>query len=221
MRITVLGTGSVGRTLAPALERNGHAVVVGTRDPAVTLARPELADWGLRNPHIQVLAHADLPPGADVVVNATDGNGSLEALRAVGAQHLAGAVLLDVANALDFSAGMPPRASSVAEVLQAEFPAARVVKALNSITASVMVDPTIVPGEHTALLCGDDQAAKDVVVGLLVELGWPRAAVLDLGGINHARGLEQLLPTWFSLVGSFGHAELNLQVRVRPATEDG
>src|SRR6266508_397265 len=142
MRIAVLGTGTVGRTLAGKLRELGHDVEIGSRsqkDDAVEFA--------------------DAAGGAELVVNATAG--SLEALRAAGAENLAGKVLLDVSNALDFSRGRPPRLSvcnddSVGEQIQRGFPEARVVKSLNTVNASVMVDPSLVPGEHSVFVSGND-----------------------------------------------------------------
>jgi predicted dinucleotide-binding enzyme len=104
MRIAVIGTGSVGRTLATAVAAQNHDVVVGTRDPVVTGTRDEWTHSDLR-----LVAYADAASGADLVINATSGDVSIAALQSVGAEALAGTVLLDVSNPLDFSAGFPPR----------------------------------------------------------------------------------------------------------------
>src|SRR4051794_6903236 len=141
MRIAVIGTGVAGRTLAQAFQRGGHDVVVGTRDPDETSRREE---WiGLDVP-LQSLALVAAP--ADLVGNGTNGMASLSALGEIGSDHLAGKVIVDVANPLDFSQGFPPTLSvkdsdSLAEQIQRAFPDARVVKALNTMNASVMVDP--------------------------------------------------------------------------------
>ena len=211
MRIAVIGTGSVGRTLAQAFQRAGHDVVVGTRDPDETAGREE---WvGLDVPLQQLaLVAAD----ADVVVNATNGSASLAALGEVGSDHLSGKVLIDVANPLDFSQGFPPTLSvkdtdSLAEQIQRAFPEARVVKALNTLNAAVMVDPgSVGEGDTTVFAAGDDAGARDLVVGLLRELGW--VDIIEFDDLSNARGLEMWLPLWVRLMGPLGTPAFNLKI---------
>jgi predicted dinucleotide-binding enzyme len=216
VRIAVLGTGTVGLTLAGALAALGHDVAVGTRDPAGSAARDDVAAWGADHADIPLLPLDRVAAGADLVVNATNGAATLDALEAVGEAALAGVVLLDVANPLDFSAGFPPTlfvadTDSLAEQIQRRFPAARVVKSLNTMAASVMVDPAALGGgDHTVLLSGDDAAAKAVVDGLLRELGW--VDVLDLGDLSTARGAEMWLPLWVRLYGALGTGAIQLKV---------
>ncbi len=207
----MVGTGTVGRTLARGLRTAGHEVVVGTRDPDETSSREEWVGSDLTLRALPLVA-AD----ADVVVNATNGAASLAALGEVGSDHLAGKVLLDVANPLDFSAGFPPTLTvkdtdSLAEQIQRAFPEARVVKALNTMTASVMVDPgSVGDGDTTVFAAGDDPEAREVVIGLLRDLGW--TDVLELDGLSNARGLEMWLPLWVRLMGALGTGEFNLKV---------
>jgi predicted dinucleotide-binding enzyme len=161
---------------------------------------------------------ADAAAFGELAINATAGVASLEVLEAAGAEQLAGKVLLDVSNPLDFSQGMPPTLTvcnddSLAEQLQRAFPDVRVVKALNTVTAAVMVQPDLVPGRHTMFMCGDDAAAKQQVGVLLAELGWTDGTVLDLGDITAARGMEMYLPLWLRLYGASGTAVLNVEVR--------
>ena len=161
MKIAVLGTGVVGRALAGRLSQLDHEVTVGTRDPAATLARtepdqmgnPPYGQWQAQHAAVQLTALADAAAEAEVVVNATAGGTSLAALDAAGATNLAGKVLLDVANPLDFSQGMPPILSpsntdSLGEQIQRAHPQARVVKTLNTMSATVMVDPARLPDSH-------------------------------------------------------------------------
>lgn len=201
MRIGVLGTGTVGTTLAGKLRELGHEVEVGSRDGSK--GDGSFAD---------VAAHGEL------LLNCTAGTASLAALELAGDENLSGKVLVDVANPLDFSGGFPPRLSvcnddSLAEQIQRRFPDARVVKALNTIGAPVMVDPDSVPGEHTIFMAGDDAAAKEQVLELLESMGWPRSRVLDLGGIAASRGPEMYLPLWLSLYSRNGSPVLNIEVR--------
>lgn len=207
----MIGTGSVGRTLSQKLQELGHDVVVGTRDPDETSRRDEWAGLGVPLRQLGLVA-AD----ADLVVNATNGLASLSALGEVGSDHLAGKVLVDVANPLDFSQGFPPTLSvkdtdSLAEQIQRAFPETKVVKALNTMTASVMVDPgSVGDGDTTVFAASDDAEARQVVVGLLGELGW--VDVVELDGLHNARGLEMWLPLWVRLMGTLGTAEFNLKL---------
>jgi len=225
MRIAVLGTGVVGRTLAARLDGLGHDVVIGTRDPAATMGRTEpggfgtapYRDWQDGHPGVRLLSFADAAAFAELVVNATSGAAAMAALVAAGEAGLAGKVLIDVSNPLDFSRGMPPtldpvNTDSLGEQIQRAFPAARVVKALNTMNCHVMVDPGRVPGEHNVFLCGNDDAAKAAAAELIASFGWPAANVIDLGDISAARATEMLLPLWLRLMGSFGHADFNFHI---------
>jgi predicted dinucleotide-binding enzyme len=205
MRIAVIGTGSAGRALADGFRRIGHDVVTGTREPEVTRARDDWGDGALA-------AYADAATGADLVVNATGGQVSLVALAEV---DLAGKVLLDVANPLDFSNGFPPTLSvkdddSLAEQIQRAHPEARVVKALNTVNGAVMVDPARLPEATTIFVAGDDQGARQLVRDLLVELGW--SDIVEFPALDAARGLEMWLPLWVRLMGALGTADFNLKL---------
>ncbi len=206
MRIAVIGTGSVGRTLTEGFRRIGHDVVIGTRDPEETRARDEWAGEDA------LVGFADAGRDADLVVNATGGTVSLEALAEV---DLDGKVLVDVANPLDFSAGFPPTLTvkdtdSLAEQIQRAHPGARVVKALNTVNAAVMVDPSRLGAETTIFVAGDDEGARGVVRTLLGELGW--TDVVEFGSLDAARGLEMWLPLWVRLMGTLGTADFNLKL---------
>jgi predicted dinucleotide-binding enzyme len=161
---------------------------------------------------------ADAAGFGELVVNATAGAASLDALEAAGGEQLAGKVLVDVSNPLDFSAGMPPTLTvcnddSLGERIQRAFADVRVVKTLNTVTAAVMVQPDLVPGRHTLFVCGDDADAKAQVGELLQGFGWPADTILDLGDITAARGMEMYLPLWLRLYGATGTAVLNVEVR--------
>lgn len=225
MKVAVFGTGMVGRALAGRLDQVGHDVTVGTRDPAATSARtdadpmgnPPFGQWHAEHDSIPLRTYAEAATGAEVVVNATSGTGSLAALSAAGTDLLAGAVIMDVANPLDFSAGFPPTLSvantdSLAEQIQRAFGSARVVKTLNTVTAAVMVDPSRVPGDHQIFVAGEDAAAKDVVRDLLRAMGWREGQVIDLGGLRAARATEMYLPLWLSLMQTLGTADFNIAV---------
>ena len=156
MKIAVLGTGMVGRALAGRLSGLGHDVTIGTRDPQATLARtepdgmgnPPYSTWAKAHPEVALATFGDAAAGAELVVNATNGSGALPALELAGADHLAGKVILDISNPLDFSQGFPPTlfvkdTDSLGEQIQRAFPQARVVKTLNTLNADLMVDPAV------------------------------------------------------------------------------
>ena len=204
----------VGKAIAGKLVALGHEVTMGSR----TADNEEAASWaggaGQRASHG---TFADAAAGGELVFNCTAGAASLDALTAAGADNLAGKVLVDVANALDFSQGMPPSltvmgSDSLGEQIQRAFPSARVVKALNTMNCLVMVEPDRVAGRHHAFLCGDDDAAKGQVRQLLLEFGWPEDSILDLGDISAARATEAYVLFWVRLMGAVGSPDFNIEV---------
>lgn len=223
MKAAVLGTGMVGRTIAARLAEFGHAVAIGTRDPQVTLARtgadamgaPSFAAWAAENSGITVASFADATAGAELIVNATNGGASLEVLAQAGEENLDGKVILDIANPLDFSNGMPPTlfvkdTDSLGEQIQRAFPGARVVKSLNTMNADLMARPGQLSDPGTVFVSGNDAEAKAIVSGLLKDFG--HQDVIDLGDITTARGTEMLLPVWLRLWGALGTPAFNFKI---------
>jgi len=206
----------VGQALASKLVSLDHEVVMGSRqagnEKAVQWAATVGGTAG-EGTFATAAAYGEL------VVNATGGAVSLAALTAAGAENLAGKVLVDVANPLDFSGGMPPtltvcNTDSLGEQIQRAFPDSLVVKTLNTMSAEVMVTPGVVDGSHTVFMAGDDAGAKGQVAELLVSFGWPPGDVLDLGDITAARGLEMYLPLWLRIWGATGTRDVNVKVVV-------
>jgi predicted dinucleotide-binding enzyme len=224
MRVGVLGTGIVGRTIAGKLADLGHDVSIGTRDPAALeertepdyMGNPPFPVWQAVHPNIGVATFEEVAARSEVVVNATNGAGSLEALRLAGEHNLDGKILMDISNPLDFSHGMPPslfvsNTDSLAEQIQRAFPGAWVVKTLNTVTAAVMVDPARVGGgEHTMFVSGDHAGARTEVTNLLQAFGWKH--VMDLGGIQAARGMEMALPLWLAIVTATNDPMFNFSI---------
>ena len=215
----MLGTGAVGRAVAARLDELGHDVAVGTRDPDATLSRTEerggYAAWQDEHPGVRLDTFAGAASGADLVVNAASGDVSLDVLEQAGGDALAGKVLLDISNPLDFSGGFPPRLfvkddDSLAEMIQRAQPDARVVKTLNTLSNHLMVHPETLGEETTVFVSGDDQDAKATVVDLLGQLG--HTDVIDLGDLSTARGVEMWLPLWVRLMGALGGADFNLKI---------
>jgi predicted dinucleotide-binding enzyme len=215
MKFGILGTGMVGEALATKLAANGHEVMMGSRDAANPKAKAWAAKAGAK---ACTGSFAEAARFGEVLFNCTSGMASLQALKSAGADALASKVLVDVANPLDFSKGMPPSLSvcntdSLGEQIQREFPKARVVKALNTLAASLMVDPTGVAGDHSLFLAGNDAGAKSEVSRLLTDdFGWKPVNLIDVGDITAARGTEGLLLLWIRLYGKFGSANFNFHV---------
>ncbi|MGX9888289.1 NADPH-dependent F420 reductase [Streptomyces sp. NPDC002276] len=214
MRYAVLGTGEVGQALGGKLVELGHQVTLGSR----TKDNPAALKWAESvGAGASAGTFAEAAAAAEVIVNAVGGRVALAALEAAGAEHLDGKVVLDVSNPLAFEDGRlrlsPVESDSVGEQIQRAFPHARVVKSLNTVNCQVMVDPSLVPGEHQVFVCGEDAEAKARVTALLGEFGWPAHRVLDLGGIESARAVEMMLPLWVNLFRTLGHGEFNLEVR--------
>jgi predicted dinucleotide-binding enzyme len=224
MKIGVLGTGMVGQAIAGKLAELGHAVVVGTRDPAATLARttpdgmgnPPFRSWREKHPAVELGTFAQAGAHGELVVNATSGSATVAAVKAAGEENLAGKVLIDVSNPLDFSRGRPPSLSvcntdSLGEQIQRAIPAAKVVKALNIVNASLMVNPRqLADGAHSIFVCGNDAGAKAQVSKLLESFGWQD--ILDLGDITNARGTEMYLALWVRVFGAVKTPTFSLKI---------
>ena len=224
MKIAVLGTGIVGRTMAARFADLGHEVAIGTRDPEATLARnepdamgnPPFPAWQADHQGIALRTFAEAAEQAEVVVNATNGGASVEVLTQAGAANLAGKVLVDIANPLDFSQGFPPTlfvkdTDSLGEQIQRAFPDVKVVKTLNTMTAALMAEPALAAGgDHSVFVSGDDDDAKSTVIDLLHGLG--HTDVIDLGDLSTARGTEMLLPVWLRLMNALGTPMFNFKI---------
>jgi 8-hydroxy-5-deazaflavin:NADPH oxidoreductase len=224
MKIAVLGTGVVGQALAGRLAELGHEATVGTREIAATMARtepdgmgnPPFSVWTTAHPTVRLATFADATADADLVVNATSGAVSIAALNEAGADNLAGKVVLDTSNPLDFSQGFPPTlfvkdTDSLGEQIQAAFPQAKVVKTLNTMAAALMVNPKLLAdGGHSVFVSGNDVDAKKTVTALLESFG--HTDVIDLGDLSTARGTEMFLPIWLRLMGALNTAMFNVKI---------
>ena len=224
MKFAVLGTGTVGRTLASRLDELGHEVTIGTREVESTLARtesdamgnPPLSRWLELNPRVSLADFTEAARRGEIVVNATAGAVSMAVLTLAGADNLEGKVLLDIANPLDSSQGLPPTlfvkdTDSLGEQIQRTFPNARVVKTLNTMAASIMVNPAqLAGGAHSVFVSGNDVDAKSTATALLESFG--HTDVIDLGDITTARGPEMLLPLWLRLWGALGTPMFNVKI---------
>jgi 8-hydroxy-5-deazaflavin:NADPH oxidoreductase len=224
VRFGILGTGVVGKTIAARLDGMGHEVMVGTRNPEETKSRaepdaygnPPFSAWQEEHPEVKLATFSEAAAHGEMVVNATSGVVSLEALELAGEDNLNGKVLVDISNPLDFSQGMPPILSvsntdSLGEQIQRRFSEARVVKTLHTMNAYLMVDPAQLAGaDHTVFVCGDDAEAKQAVTEVLRSFGW--TDIVDLGDITAARGTEMLMPIWLRLFGALHKPIFNYKI---------
>jgi predicted dinucleotide-binding enzyme len=232
MKIGILGTGVVGQTIAEKVSQLDHQVMIGTRSKEKTLAkkekdtfgRPPFSEWYNNNSKIKFGTLSETASFGEFLVNATSGVGSIDALKIAGEANLANKILLDIANPLDFSKGMPPslticNTDSLGEQIQKAFPETKVVKSLNTLTAYLMVTPSMLPETTNIFLNGNDADAKAEVKKLLTSFGWNTNDIIDMGDITTARGTEQLLPIWVRLWGALQTPMFNFKIVVGNPTQ--
>jgi 8-hydroxy-5-deazaflavin:NADPH oxidoreductase len=210
--IAILGTGMVGDAIGTKLVSLGYKVMMGSR----TANNEKAVAWSTRNGILAVSGtFADAASFGDIIFNCTQGQVSLEALQLAGRENLQGKILIDVANPLDFSKGMPPsltvcNTDSLGEVIQRQFTDVKVVKALNTMNCQLMVNPGLLKDPGNLFLCGNDGEAKAEVGTLLRSFGWEK--IIDLGDISAARGTEQILPIWVRIMGTLGTPMFNFSI---------
>lgn len=194
MKVGVIGSGDVAKTLAGGFLKHGHEVAMGTREPA------KLADWLKQNPKARAASSEEAARFGELVVLAVKGTASAAALRAAGADALAGKTVIDATNPL---ADVAPEngvlkyftnlGESLMEQLQKEFPSAHLVKAFNSVGNGRMVNPQYAGGRPTMFICGNNAEAKTMVTGILDQFGWETE---DMGSVEAARAIEPLCMLW-------------------------
>ena len=210
MKIAMFGSGEVGRTIGSKLVALGHVVTIASRSGTNEAAQR----WATTEKQTQK-SFAEAANDADVVFLCVKGDGALPALRAAGA-NLDGKIVVDLTNPLDFSKGFPPtltvaNTDSLGEQLQREVPKAKIVKTLNTVNCKLMVDAQSLGGGHTMFICGNDDGAKEHVIGsFLRPFGW--TDVIDLGGIDNARATEGYVALWARLFGVLKTPSFNVKV---------
>jgi 8-hydroxy-5-deazaflavin:NADPH oxidoreductase len=223
MKIAIIGSGIVGQTIGAKLVGLGHEVILGTRDASKLDEKKgwagSLNDWlSAVGTGATVQTFAEAAARSEIIINASNGIASLEALQMAGIENLAGKILIDVANELDLSQGMPPKSlatdtTSLGEKIQAAFPTVKVVKTLNTMNCAIMVNPKqINDGNHTVFVGGNDDGAKTTVTEILQSFGW--TDIIDLGDIASARSTEMLLPIWLRLFGKLGNVPYNFKIAI-------
>jgi 8-hydroxy-5-deazaflavin:NADPH oxidoreductase len=206
MKIGVLGTGNVGQIIGAALIEKGHEVMLGSR----TATNEKATAWTKSNgPRASNGTFADAAAFGEVIFICLNGLGTVDALQSAGPNNFQNKVVIDLTNPLDFSKGMPPsllpqycNTWSMGEEVQQQLPAAHVVKALNTVTANLMVDANRVnDGNHNLFICGNDVDAKNKVKHVLAEnFNWKPEMILDLGDIRYARMTEAIVPFWVAVM---------------------
>ena len=228
MKISILGTGIVGQTFASKLNSLGHEVMLGTRNVSEKLSstakdgygNPPFREWYAAINNVKLGTFEEAASFGEIILNVTQGGNSINALKLAGSKNLDGKILVDVANPLDFSKGMPPcllpglnNTNSLGEEIQKSFPQVKVVKTLNTMWCGIMVNPNLIgEGDHTNFICGNDDEAKTKVKSLLNEFGWKNENILDLGDISSSRGTEAILPVWLRIWGATLNGAFNLKV---------
>jgi 8-hydroxy-5-deazaflavin:NADPH oxidoreductase len=228
MKISVLGTGIVGRTLASKLVELGHEVIIGTRNVTEKMnstakdsyGNPPFSEWIMMNKKVKLGSFAESAAFGEMVIVAIHGESAVAALNLAEEKNLAGKVLIDISNPLDFSKGMPPsllpglnNTNSLGEEIQKTFPETRIVKTLNTVWAGLMVNPNMIgDGDHINYLSGNDEKAKSEVRKLLIQFGWHDENLIDLGDITAARASESLLLIWLRVLGTLKTGAFNFRL---------
>jgi predicted dinucleotide-binding enzyme len=227
-RIAIMGTGGVGQTYASKFITLGYEVMMGTRNVQEKLAdtakdgygTPPFSEWHSGNRDIKLGTFQEAARFGEIILNATMGAKSVAALKMADVRNLNGKILIDVANPLDFSKGLPPsllpelsNTNSLGEEIQKTFPDVRVVKTLNTMWNGLMVNPAMLNGgDHTTFICGNSSEAKETVKEILKSFGWPEKNILDLGDISSARGTEMYLPLWLRIWGATNNGAFNIKI---------
>jgi 8-hydroxy-5-deazaflavin:NADPH oxidoreductase len=228
MRIAVIGTGIVGKTLTSRLVDLGHDVMMGTRSVSDKMAgkapdshgNPSFSEWIKANDKVKLGSFAEAASFGEIVINATNGSNSVTALILAGSKNLSGKVLADVSNPLDFTNGMPPsllpglhNTNSLGEEIQKTFPETLVVKTLNTMWSGLMVNPKMIGnGDHINFISGNNAEAKNKVKRLLNQIGWADENIVDLGDITAARATESILPIWLRVMSISKSGVFNFKI---------
>lgn len=206
VKVGILGSGDVAKALAKGFIELGHDVRMGSRDPE------KLAEWvGAAGPKASTGTFAEAAAFGDIIVIATLGAGTENALKLAGIENFDGKVVIDTTNPLEFKPGQPPTlfvgtTDSLGEMIQRWLPKARVVKAYNTVGNALMVNPHLPGGTPDMFICGNDHDAKKIVSQICRHFGW---GVIDLGGIESSRYLEPMCLVWVLYgihSGSWTHA---------------
>jgi Predicted dinucleotide-binding enzymes len=210
MKIGILGTGMVGETLGTKFVQLGHQVKMGSR----TANNESAAKW-VESAGAQASQGTfdDAATFGEMAFICLKGAVFLDVAKTLNPTALAGKVIVDVSNPLEFSNGVMSlslcNTNSLGEEVQKALPSAKVVKTLNTVNCGVMVDPAK-GGNPTMFLCGNDADAKKKVTDVLKSMGW--RDIIDIGDITKSRGTEALMHLWMNLYGIFGNPHFGWKI---------
>lgn len=196
MKIGVMGSGIVGRTLASAFLREGYSVMLGTRN----ISKEEVVNWQQEHPAGLLGSFQETAQYGGIIVLAVGGLVAEDAIQMAGKEHFFEKVVIDTTNPI---AAVPPENGvlkfftsldeSLMERLQQLLPDAKLVKAFNSVGNAFMYKPGFPGGTPTMFICGNDEGAKEKVASILHSFGWETE---DMGKAQAARAIEPLCILW-------------------------
>ena len=218
MKIGILGTGTVGESIASALVEKGFDVMMGSR----TQNNKKAAEWVAQaNEHASQGNFNDAAAFGDMLFLCLNGANAMQAINTIDKENLAGKIVVDITNPLDFTKGLPPQiveglgnSNSLGEEIQKAMPESKVVKTLNTVNYKLMVDAREVnKADHNLFMCGDDAEAKNKVRKFLADhFYWKADRIIDLGGIESARAIEAIVPFWVLVYRSLGTPLFNFKI---------
>lgn len=215
MKYGVLGTGSVGNAIATKLISQGHQVMMGSR----SADNEKAVQWGINNgANASNGTFSQTAAFGEIIFNCTAGIASLSALETIGCENLNGKILVDVANPIvrgEYNTLVPElcNTNSLGEEIQRQYPKLKVVKTFNTVPASLMVEPTILDGEHDIFICSDHDDAKQEVIKILHSFGWQ--SPIDLEKLAGARYTEMLAILWAPIYGAIKDPIFNYKVVIK------
>ena len=210
MKIGIIGAGDVAKTLAVGISKNHH-VKISSREPSKN------EDFMSKYPAIEVVTFGKAAQFGELIIHALPGNVSINVLKTI-KHELENKVMIDLANPLDFSKDsfelFIANNDSLGEQIQKLLPKTKVVKALNTVTAKLMINPSSIKNPHDIFICGNDKDAKEIVKAILTnDFGWQ--TIHDLGDIQGSRAMEQLMHLWLKLWSNIGHTMFNFHIEIK------
>ena len=196
MKVGVIGSGIVGRVLASAFLKEGHSIMLGTRN----ISKVEVVKWKKENDNGLLGSFQETAQFGEIIVLAVSGLAAEDAINLAGNEHLSHKIIIDTTNPI---AAVPPEngvlkyfttlEDSLMERIQKLSPDAKVVKAFNSAGNAFMYKPDFNGQKPTMFICGNDEEAKKTVTAILTSFGWETE---DMGRVEAARAIEPLCMLW-------------------------
>ncbi len=194
-KVGIIGSGIVGQVLANGFAKHGYQVMIGTNNPS------KYADLNLKTGgNAEIGSFEATAKFGEILVLATKGSASVDALRSAGLANLQGKTIIDTTNPI---ADAPPvngvlkffttLEDSLMEHLQKAAPAANFVKAFSCVGNALMVNPDFGGTKPTMFICGNSASAKAEVAAILDRFGHE---VEDMGAAEAARAIEPLCILW-------------------------